>query len=152
MLSRREWLRATLSSTATLLVSRNLFAETAAPVPITVYKTPTCGCCKKWVQHLEANGFKVTVHDLDNLDEIKRTTGVPAALQSCHTGLLGKYVVEGHVPADVLQKLLNEKPNILGLAVPGMPGGSPGMEGPRKDRYDVIAFERNGKTKLYASR
>ena len=144
MLTRREWLRASVA----LLVSKRFFAS----VPITVYKTPSCGCCKKWVQHLEANGFAVTVHDMDNLDEVKRTMGVPDALQSCHTGLVGRYVIEGHVPADLVHKLLAEKPSILGLAVPGMPSGSPGMEGARKDRYNVIAFDRGGKTKLYASR
>ena len=134
------------------LLSRRATAATAAPVAITVYKTPTCGCCKAWVKHLDANGFKVTAHDLESLDDIKRRMGVPGPLQSCHTGVVGRYVVEGHVPADLIQKMLNEKAAFLGLAVPGMVTGSPGMEGGRKDPYDVIAFERNGKTRVYASR
>jgi hypothetical protein len=101
---------------------------------------------------MEANGFTVTAHDMENLDEVKRTMGVPPALQSCHTGLVARYVIEGHVPADLVHKLLRDKPAILGLAVPGMPSGSPGMDGGPKERFDVVAFERGGKTKLYASR
>jgi len=119
---------------------------------MTVYKSPSCGCCKKWVQHVEANGFKAVVQDLENLDEIKRTMAVPGALQSCHTALVGTYVVEGHVPADVVHKMLKEKPAIHGLAVPGMPSGSPGMEGGAVEHYEIVAFERNGKTKVYARR
>jgi hypothetical protein len=127
-------------------------AYAAAPIAITVYKTPTCGCCKKWVEHLESHGFKVTANDMDDLSEVKATFGVPAELQSCHTATVGKYVVEGHVPADLIQKMLKEKPAIAGLAVPGMPMGSPGMEGMRKDDYDVIAFDRQGKRSVYAKR
>jgi hypothetical protein len=154
MLTRREWLRSSLLGTAAALVAHRFAAAAslAAPIAITVYKTPTCGCCKAWVKHLEANGFKVTAHDLESLEETKRTMNVPDKLQSCHTGLVGRYVIEGHVPADLIKKLLVEKPAILGLAVPGMPSGSPGMEGGRKDSYDVIAFERNGKTRVYARR
>jgi hypothetical protein len=154
MLTRREWLRGSLIGTAAAFVAHRLEAAPAVakPIAITVYKTPTCGCCKAWVKHLEANGFTVTSHDLASLDETKRTMGVPAELQSCHTGIVGRYVIEGHVPADVIQKALAEKPAILGLAVPGMPNGSPGMEGGRVDHYEVIAFERSGKTRVYAKR
>jgi hypothetical protein len=152
MISRRNWLRASIAAGASALLARRADAL-AAPTPITVYKTPTCGCCKQWVKHLEANGFAVKVHDMDSLEEIKRSMGVPGELQSCHTGIVNKYVVEGHVPADLIQKMLKEKPAIVGLAVPGMPSGSPGMEqGGPKDRYDVIAFERGGKTHVYARR
>lgn len=156
MLTRREWLRSSLAGTAAALVAHR-FVEAApspAPIAITVYKTSTCGCCKAWVKHLESNGFKVTAHDFeqDKLTETKRTLNVPEALESCHTGVVGRYVVEGHVPADLVTKMVNEKPNIIGLAVPGMPSGSPGMEGGSKQRYDVIAFERGGKTRVYASR
>ena len=155
MTTRREWLRSSLAATAAALVAHR-FAD-AAPSPasyaITVYKTPACGCCKGWMKHLESNGFTVTAHDLDNLDETKRSLGVPAALQTCHTGVTARYVIEGHVPADVIKKFLSEKPaGVIGLAVPGMPIGSPGMEGTPKQRYDVIAFERGGKTRVYARR
>ena len=154
MLNRREWLRSSLLGGAAVLVS-NRFAEAAAspaPIAITVYKTPTCGCCKAWVKHLEANGFAVTAHDMASVDEVKRTQNVPASLESCHTAIVGRYTIEGHVPADVIKKMLQEKPAILGLAVPGMPMGSPGMEGGRNESYEVIAFERNGKTRVYAKR
>ena len=153
MLTRREWLRSSLLGSAAVLVA-NRFAEAASlkPIAITVYKTPTCGCCKAWMKHLEANGFVVTAHDMPSVDEIKRTQGVPATLVSCHTGIVGRYVVEGHVPADLIKQMLQEKPAILGLAVPGMPMGSPGMEGGPKQSYEVIAFERNGKTRVYAKR
>lgn len=119
---------------------------------VTVYKTPTCGCCAKWVEHLTASGYKVVVHDMENVDPVKREHGVPGHLQSCHTALVGGYVVEGHVPADVIRKLVSERPKVAGIAVPGMPMGSPGMEGPYTERYDVIAFEENGKTRVYARR
>jgi hypothetical protein len=152
MLTRREWLRTAAAGAAGLVVAGRLNAQVAAPIAITVYKSPSCGCCKKWVQHMEANGFKAAIHDMDDPTEVKRTMAVPAALHSCHTALVGKYIIEGHVPADVVHKLLKDKPGVHGLAVPGMVTGSPGMEGGPAERYDVIAFERNGKTKLYASR
>ena len=154
MLTRREWLRSSLLGSAAVLVA-NRFAQAAVslkPIAITVYKTPTCGCCKAWVKHLETNGFAVTAHDMASVDEVKRTQGVPSALESCHTAIVGRYVVEGHVPADLIKQMLQEKPAILGLAVPGMPMGSPGMEGGPKQSYEVIAFERNGKTRVYAKR
>ena len=154
MVTRREWLRSSLAGSAAVLVS-NRFAEAAvsfAPIAITVYKTPACGCCKGWVKHLEANGFAVTAHDMPSVDEVKKTQRVPAALESCHTAIVGHYTIEGHVPADVIKQMLQEKPAILGLAVAGMPMGSPGMEGGRNESYEVIAFERNGKTRVYAKR
>jgi hypothetical protein len=125
----------------------------AAPIPITVYKSPTCGCCKEWVTHAEKNGFAPKVIDLDDLTKIKKDAGVPDALQSCHTVLVGGYVVEGHVPADLVHKMLKDKPKIVGLAVAGMVVGSPGMEqGNRKVPYDVTAWTRDGKTSVYARR
>ncbi len=124
----------------------------ASPVPIvTVYKSATCGCCSAWVKHLEANGFTVRSVDVDNLQEMKTASGVPGALASCHTALVEGYVVEGHVPADLVKKMLRERPQIAGLAVPGMPSGSPGMEGPRKDPYNVMAFEKGGASHVYAT-
>jgi len=123
------------------------------PTRITVYKTPTCGCCAKWVDHMKAAGFAPTVHDLPELSAIKAKHGIPANLQSCHTALVDGYVVEGHVPADVVQKLLKERPKVAGIAVPGMPMGSPGMEqGDLKDPYDVLTFDASGNTKVFAKR
>lgn len=115
-----------------------------------VYKTPTCGCCTAWVDHVKANGFKVVVHDLDELTAIKREHSVPNRLQSCHTAVVGGYVVEGHVPAEDIQRLLRERPDVHGIAVPGMPMGSPGMEGPRRDSYNVIAFRLDGTQEIFA--
>ena len=124
-----------------------------ALIPMKVYKTPTCGCCAKWVDHVKAAGFATEVTDLSNLTMIKSNAGVPQRLASCHTALVDGYVVEGHIPADVIHKLLKDKPKVTGIAVPGMPIGSPGMEqGDRKDRYDVLTFDKNGNTTVYASR
>jgi hypothetical protein len=152
--TRRSFLQAAATTVAGLVTLPSLLEAATAATPITVYKTPTCGCCKAWVEHLKKNGFAPTTHDLPDLSETKDTLGVPDALRSCHTAVIGRYVIEGHVPADLITKLTKEKPaNILGLAVPGMPGGSPGMEVPgRKDAYDVIAFSRDGKRTVYAKR
>ena len=127
-------------------------SELSKPIEITVYKTPTCGCCTAWVEHLEQKGFAVKAKDIPDLSALKRHYGVTSDLASCHTGFVGGYVIEGHVPADVIAKLLEEKPSIKGIAVPGMPMGSPGMEGPRKDPYDVIAFDSTGNKSVYVSR
>jgi hypothetical protein len=149
--SRRDFLRAAGAAAAVAITTRRLGAAEAPPI-MTVYRSPSCGCCKKWVEHIRAAGFRVDVKELDDLSEIKATLGVPSALQSCHTGVLGAYFIEGHVPADLARRLLKERPKILGLAVPGMPIGSPGMEGGVPERYDVIAFERTGVTRVYARR
>ena len=120
--------------------------------PITVYASPTCTCCHKWVQHLTDNAFHVTVNALNDVLPVKRKFGVPDALWSCHTGMVGGYAVEGHVPADVLQKMLREHPLIAGLAAPGMPPDSPGMDSGSKEPYDIVAFTRAGGTSAYATR
>ena len=126
--------------------------KTAVATEVVVYKTPSCGCCKEWVKHLQENGFRVEVHDRNDLTPIKKQLGVPGNLQSCHTAKVGNYVVEGHVPADDIKLLLKEKPNVVGLTVPGMPHGSPGMDmGPRKDPYDVLTFKSGGKTDIFSS-
>ncbi len=122
----------------------------AKPVAIKVYKTPSCGCCKAWVQHLRDNGFQVETMDMPDLSLVKQKYGVKPALQACHTAVVNGYVVEGHVPADVITKLLKEHPVVAGVAVPGMPGGSPGMEGGSQERYDVLTFDRAGRTRVYA--
>lgn len=119
---------------------------------VTVYKSPTCGCCSKWVDHMKENGFQVEVHDVDDIETPKREAGVPGHLGSCHTARVEGFAVEGHVPADVIKRLLRERPQVAGIAVPGMPMGSPGMEGPRTDPYDIIAFTKDGKTEVYESR
>ena len=127
--------------------------RTGAAVPMQVYKTPTCGCCAKWVEHVKLAGFAPEVHDMPDVSPIKAKVGLPRGLQSCHTALVGGFVVEGHVPADLVQRLLKEQPKIAGVAVPGMPIGSPGMEmGDRKDAYEVIAFTKDGTTSVYAKR
>lgn len=118
-----------------------------------VYKSPTCGCCTKWVEYMRSNGFTVEVHDQDDLTAIKRAAGVPDAAISCHTAQVGGYVIEGHVPVEAIRKLLAEKPAIAGLAVPGMVMGSPGMEqGNAHPAYDVMAIGRDGKLSVYARR
>ena len=123
-------------------------AETAE---ITVYKTSTCGCCKSWIRHLRANGFTVNAYDVQNLDQIARQNGVSPQLRSCHTARIGNYVVEGHVPAQDIKRLLAEKPNVTGLTVPGMPQSAPGMDVPgNKDPYNVYAFKTDGSTSVYA--
>jgi len=121
---------------------------------VTVFKSPTCGCCIKWVELVRAGGFPVTARDHDDLTPIKQAHGVPTELQSCHTALVEGYVVEGHVPVDLIDRLLRERPGIAGLAVPGMPIGSPGMEVPGRpaERYQVMSFDRTGRTSVYASR
>ena len=113
----------------------------ADPLPhVLVFRNPGCGCCHKWADHLIANGFDVTVRDAPSLKAIRDALGVPEALGGCHTAQIGGYVIEGHVSASAIKKLLAEKPTALGLAVPGMPIGSPGMEGGEPETYDVILF------------
>lgn len=129
----------------------------AGPTPagaadVTVYKSPTCGCCSAWVEHLEQNGLSVEVHNRNDMEQVKDQLGVPTRLRSCHTAIAGDYLIEGHVPADLIHRGLKEKPAVMGLAVPGMPMGSPGMEGARKDGYAVLTFSRDGKVDLYAER
>ena len=127
-------------------------ASSASLVSIKVYKDPNCGCCKSWIEHLEKNGFKVEVMDMPDLSAVKSKYGVTQELQACHTGVVGNYTVEGHVPADLILKMIKEKPAIAGLAVPGMPMGSPGMEGATKEKYDILTFDRAGRTTVYAQR
>lgn len=126
------------------------FAKTEQPL-IEVYKSATCGCCEQWVDHLRANGFKVRTQNVPNTAAYRTKLGVPASLGSCHTGTIGGYVLEGHVPAADIKRLLAEKPKATGLAVPGMPMGSPGMEvsGEPADAYDVLLFQADGKSTVY---
>ena len=131
-------------------------AATLAPgTPVTVYKDASCGCCKAWVQHMRDNGFQVTAIDEPErvLDSIKTAHGITSETASCHTAEVGKYVIEGHVPADLVQKLVSEHPaGVVGLTVPGMVNGSPGMEGATPEHYTVLAIMRDGSTRPYARR
>ncbi len=126
----------------------------AAKTLIQVYKSPTCGCCKAWVEHIRAAGFQTEVFDVSDSDlqDRKAKLGVGPKLASCHTAVVNGYVIEGHVPAADIERLLREKPAIAGLAAPGMPVGSPGMEMPngRADKYDVVAFTKAGTTRVFA--
>ena len=120
---------------------------------IVVYKTPTCGCCINWVAHLRNSGLEVSVVNVSNTQPIRSRVGVPRKLGSCHTAVVGSYWVEGHVPVDLIKRLTVEKPeDIRGIAVPGMPVGSPGMEGPNPVEYDVVAYNTEGNTVVYATR
>jgi hypothetical protein len=120
---------------------------------VQVYKDPTCGCCALWVEHLRKAGFTATVTDVDDMAAIKAKHGVPGRVRSCHTALVGGYVLEGHVPAEDVQRLLRQRPGIVGVGVPGMPIGSPGMEvaGVKPQKYDVLAFNKAGETHVFAS-
>lgn len=140
-------LRRLLTALAALCVLPAARAALGPPIAIEVWKSPTCGCCKDWIAYLEANGFRATVHDDGNTDMRKRL-GVDIRYGSCHTALVGGYAIEGHVPAREIQRLLKERPRAVGLAVPAMPLGSPGMDGPeyggRKDAYDVFLLRVDG--------
>jgi hypothetical protein len=124
---------------STLLLQRSAMAQTAAP-SIIVHKNPSCGCCTAWADHLRNNGFTVSVVETTEMNAVKAAAGVPKDLASCHTARIDAYVVEGHVPADAIRRLLHEKPDAIGLAVPGMPAGSPGMNG-EAEAFDVIMFK-----------
>jgi hypothetical protein len=119
---------------------------------ITIYKSASCGCCAKWVDHLKANGFQTVVHDEEGMDSVKDNLGVPKAFRSCHTALCEKYLIEGHVPAEDIQRLLKQHPKVAGLAVPGMPSGAPGMAPPGTSisGFQVVAFQLDGSSKVFA--
>lgn len=133
--------------TRTLFVAFTIsaFPLAAMAQTVTVHKTPWCGCCAHWVDHLRENGFEVEVHETENMTPIRQQLGVPQELTSCHTGVVEGYVLEGHVPAHEVHRLLSERPDATGLSVPGMPMGSPGMETPgMPDTYNVILFSADG--------
>ena len=149
-LSRRQALASVL--VCALVPSRRLFA--AASTPMEVWTGPRCSCCHDWIAYLQANGFEVTTHDGGNMDARNRL-GMPIDYASCHTGEVGGYAIEGHVPATEIRRLLEERPDAIGLSVPAMPRGSPGMDGPVyggvEDPYDVLLIQRNGSSTLYRS-
>lgn len=152
MVTRRQWLANATGVALATLTGRALHAAAFEPVEMLVYKSPTCGCCDLWIDHINAAGFKAVGRNVPNVTPLKRDLGLPLNLASCHTALVDGYVVEGHVPADLVQRLLEERPDALGLAVPGMPLGSPGMEAARKERYNVLLVGRDGSTRVYATR
>ena len=145
--------RRTLLKLAAATASLPLAAQAAAPM-VEIWKDPNCGCCEDWVKHLNKNGFATRVHDEGN-GPARERLGIPAKLGSCHTGRVGDYAIEGHVPAREMQRLLKEKPKAVGLAVPGMPIGSPGMDGPaygdQRDAYDVLLVLADGSTRVFQS-
>ncbi len=148
---RPERLATFLGLAAIVAVAAGAAAPHAAPpVTVTVYKSPSCGCCSKWVDHMRRNGFTVTVHDVEDVAPMKREVGVPGSLESCHTAIVDGYVIEGHVPAADVRRLLAERPKVVGLSVPGMVTGSPGMEGGTAEAYDVVAFDARAGTSVFA--
>jgi len=145
-------LRQSVASGLTLLLLAALPAVVGADSSqIVVYKSPTCGCCGKWVDHLRQNGLSVKTIDVPDVSPIKRDNKLPVQLSSCHTALVDGYVIEGHVPAQDVKRLLKERPAVSGLAVPRMPIGSPGMEGPNPEPYSVLSFDRSGKIEVFSS-
>lgn len=145
------WTRPLLASVAIAasLAATSLMAPASA-AEFTVYKSPWCDCCSQWVDHLKANGHSVTTEEIEDLELIKKMAGVPEALESCHTALVERYAIEGHVPARDIERLLAERPKARGLAVPGMPAGSPGMGGDTPDSYNVMLFKADGSADIYA--
>ncbi|MEX0605730.1 MAG: DUF411 domain-containing protein [Marinobacter sp.] len=138
-------------SLALSLAFSNLAMAAENDDKITVYKSPSCGCCGDWVKHLEDNDFDVEVHDTDNLNPIKREAGLTPALASCHTAFINGYAIEGHVPASDIRSLIEQAPKARGLTVPGMPVGSPGMEmGDSQDSYQVLLYNEEGQTRVFA--
>jgi len=146
-MNRRRLLRSGLAAGLAAAPFAGAMAETPR---MTVYKSPWCGCCGAWVDHVRAAGFAVEVHEVEDLAPIRRMAGVPDALASCHTASVDGYAIEGHVPADVIRRLLAERPAVRGLAVPDMPIGSPGMEGPAPEPYAVYTFADDGRARRYA--
>ncbi|MGY6249127.1 DUF411 domain-containing protein [Bosea thiooxidans] len=146
MLNRRSFL-AVLGTSGAAMMAERAFAQATLPKMI-VTKDPNCGCCGGWVEHMKAAGFPVEVITSSDVDQVKLRLGVPDDLASCHTAEVSGYVVEGHVPADAVKRLLAEKPQARGLAVPGMPMGSPGMEvaGKAPESYEVVLFGSSGRT------
>lgn len=134
---------------AALLGSAAVWAGVAAEVE--VFKSAACGCCEEWVGHLRQNGFKVHARDVANVAAERRRLGMPERLASCHTAKVGGYLIEGHVPAADVARLLRDKPEALGLSVPGMPQGSPGMASPRPENYSVLLVLRDGTTRVFAN-
>lgn len=134
-----------------VLAGRPATAAAAVLPSVALYKNPECECCGMWAKHLRASGYKVKVFMREDMDPIKRRAGVPDDLATCHTAFIGDYVVEGHVPLPAIEKMLKERPKILGIAVPGMPAGSPGMPTINKEPFQAITFDADGNQTVYMS-
>lgn len=130
------------------LLATAAWAGSSLPT-VEVFKSPSCGCCSKWVEHMRANGFRVVAHDTNDVTPHKQRLGVPLGMGSCHTAEVGGYLIEGHVPAADVKRLLAEKPNAKGLVSPGMPQSAPGMDMPGKQPYEILLVGRNGSTSTY---
>ena len=156
MIDRRLFVTRLVGLAALGVTSRRLWAELPAlangPTSITIYKSSTCGCCTKWVDHIRAGGFSTVVHDEEEMEKLKDKLGVPGSLRSCHTAQVDGYLIEGHVPSADIRRLLAEKPKVAGLAVPEMPPLTPGMApaGVEPRNFDVVAFQRDGTTRTFA--
>lgn len=131
-----------------LIAGGTAWAQSATQIE--VFKSPYCGCCEKWVEHMEKNGFKVSAHNVNDVPAARKNLGMPDRFGSCHTAKIGGYVVEGHVPAADIQRLLKEKPKAIGLAAPGMPQGSPGMETATPVPYETLLIQADGSARLFA--
>jgi hypothetical protein len=146
--------RGFVAATAGLLLTARKagWAAVTAPTPMTVYKSRTCGCCAKWVEHVRGAGFEVEVHDEESMDQLKDEMGVPQSVRSCHTAMVGHYLIEGHVPASDIRQALKRRPKAAGLAVPGMPGGTPGMAEPGApiEGFEVLVFQSDGSSGVFA--
>lgn len=157
MLSRRSFVGQAAGFGLTLAGARSLLAAmpgSAVNPTMTIYMSPTCGCCAKWVDHVKAAGFETVVHEEEDMDAVKENLGVPREVRSCHTAQVEKYLIEGHVPAEDIKKLVDRQPKAAGLAAPGMPASSPGMAvaGEPHEPFDVLLFQRDGKSEVFARR
>jgi hypothetical protein len=153
MISRRTFVTQIAAALAAGSVVRQVTGQLPVRLtPITVHKSKSCGCCANWVDYLRGAGFEPTVHDEEDMDAVKDRLGVPSDLRSCHTAVIDRYLIEGHVPAGDIRRLLSSKPQLRGLAVPGMPAGTPGMaaEGAPIAGFDVVGFTRQGTTTMFS--
>ena len=141
-----------VATTAAMPAAEPQAAPGAGQTTGTVWLTPTCGCCSKWVDHMKAAGFALTRESVTDMDTVAAQKRVPEALRSCHTAMVGPYIIAGHVPADIVRRLLKEQPKIVGLSAPGMPAGSPGMDVPNSPPYSIVAFKADGSTYKFARR
>lgn len=143
-------MRTRISSLALIALLGSVPAWAQAATKLDIYKSPTCECCGKWIAHMQKAGFQVETHVVDNIPASRKKLGMPDRLGSCHTSKVGNYVVEGHVPAQDIQRLLKEKPKALGLAIPSMPPGVPGMDIPDSPPYETLLVQADGSTSVFA--
>ncbi len=156
MISRRTFVGQAAGLGLSLAGGKSLWAlsKPGGATTMTIYMSPTCGCCAKWVDHVKAAGFQTVVHEDEDMESVKDNLGVPRDLRSCHTAQVDKYLIEGHVPAEDITNFLAKRPKAVGLAAPGMPASSPGMAVPGQphEPYEVLIFQRDGKSEIFAKR